>query len=150
MNLSDITLEPPDVSTLVRGSVTGALVLVLLISLAVVAILCKIVSDNRRMKKKIKSQRERRRLTSVTNCSTDGSIDELRDNNSLVDNDAYVSSTQIAMAHIQNSSSMRELDDERLPVCVRHYSMVDNQAYGSVDRDNVFTSSDSESTYEYI
>ncbi len=149
-NSSNIT-DPPDidVSVIVRGSVTGTLVLVVLISLTVVAILCKIVVDNRRIRKKIKSQKERKRLTSVTNFSTDGSVNELEnDTNSLVDNDAYVSSTQLATAHIQISGSMRELNCERIPVCGRSYSMVNNHAYGSVERDNVFTSS--ESTYEYI
>ncbi len=128
---------PPDVSMVVRGSVIGALVLVVIISLAVVSILCKIVLDNRRMKRKIKS---RKRLTSVTNCSTDGSV-ELGDNDSLVDNEAYVSSTQVIETPMHASNTMKELS-------VRPYSTVDNQAYGSAERDTVFTCSNS--TYEYI
>ena len=123
----------------VRGSVIGALVLIVIISLAVTTILCKIVLDNRRMKKKIKSQKERRRLTSVTNCSTDGSL--AGDNDSLVDNDAYISSTQVIETPVHASNTMKEQS-------VRPYSTVDNQVYGSAERDTVFTSS--KSTYEYI
>ncbi len=139
INTSNSTM-PPDVSMVVRGSVIGALVLVVIISLAVVTILCKIVLDNRRMKRKIKSQKERKRLTSVTNCSTDGSV-ELGDNDSLVDNEAYVSSTQVIETPMHASNAMKELS-------VRPYSTVDNQAYGSAERDTVFTCSNS--TYEYI
>ena len=156
---SNTTTEgSPEEKMVLEGTVIGVLVVLLIISVIFVVILFTVVLENRRIRRKIKSEREKRRLNVVTSIAygADGSTDhELGDNDSLLENEAYIPSTHF---QVINDHSTRELNaepasprfrnDTTVTIAKPPYSMVENQAYGSVERDNVFTSS--ETVYEYI
>ena len=149
----------PEEKVVLEGTVIGVLVLLLIISVIFVVILFTVVLENRRIRRKIKSEREKRRLNVVTSIaySADGSTDyELGDNDSLLENEAYRSTTHFQVVNDHNilqelnaePASPRFQNDTNVKITKPPYSMVENQAYGSVERDNVFTSS--ETVYEYI